>query len=83
MGDIFFNVFINDLEIANRSSVHLAKYADDATLVIPISKESDESSRAVNEYMDLAYNNCMQCNLAKCNGLIICKYCNRLFHSGE
>ena len=54
------------------SSIYFAKYADDATLVVPItlSKENDESSSAVNEYMDWVYNNCMPCNLAKCNELI-------------
>ena len=53
-GPYIFNVFINTLEIANSSSVHLAKYADDATLVVPIG--NDESSGAVNEYMDWTYN---------------------------
>ena len=72
-GLYLFNVLINDLQIANSTSVHLAKYADDATLVVLISKKNVKSSRAVNEYMDWAYNNCMLCNLAKCNKLIIWK----------
>ena len=49
------------------------------TLVVPISKENDESSSVVqlsNTWtVDWAYNNCMPCtcNLAKWNKLITCK----------
>ena len=53
---------------------HLIKYADDTTIQVNVNKFSpDISQDTVNQYLEWSKDNCMPCNVPKCNELCIRK----------
>ena len=69
-GPYLFNLFIDDLCIDNSPLTHLIKYADDTTIQVSVCKSKpDESRETVNQYLEWSVDNCMPCNVVKCNEL--------------
>ena len=73
-GPYLFNLFINDLNIDSNLMTHLIKYADDTIIQVNVNKSSpDISQDTVNQYLEWSKDNCMPCNVTKCNELCIRK----------
>ena len=69
-------LFINDLNIDNNPMTHLIKYADDTTIQVNVNKSSpDISQDTVNQYLEWSEDNCIPCNVTKCNELCMWKRC--------
>ena len=50
-GPYLFNIFLNDLEISYNNAPALFKYADDSTMVSPVSNQCDPSANLVGQFM--------------------------------
>ena len=60
---------MNDLEISYNNAPALFKYADDSTIVSPVSNQCDPSANLVGQFMTWSKDN-MSCNPKKCKELI-------------
>ena len=60
---------MNDLEISYNNAPALLKYADDSTMVSPVSNQCDPSANLVGQFMTWSKDN-MSCNPKKCKELI-------------
>ena len=78
-GPYLFSIFLNDLNIgAENADCSLVKYADDSTLLVPITKQkTDKSHQIVQEFFSWAEQNEMSCNSDKCKELVFRKKGNR------
>ena len=65
-GPYLFNIFLNDLEISYNNAPALFIYADDSTMVSPVSNQCDPSANLVGQFMTWSKDNNMSCNLKKC-----------------
>ena len=65
-GPYLFNIFLNDLEISYNNAPALFKYADDSTMVSPVSNQCDPSANLVGQFMTWSKENNMPCNPKKC-----------------
>ena len=61
---------MNDLEISYNNAPALFKYADDSTMVSPVSNQCDPSANLVGQFMTWSKDNNMSCNPKKCKELI-------------
>ena len=50
-GPYLFNIFLNDLEISHNNAPALFKYADDYTMVSPVSNQCEPSANLVGQFM--------------------------------
>ena len=71
-----FSIFLNDLEISYNNSPALFKYADDSTIVAPVSNQCDPCDNLVEQFMTWSKENNMSCNSKKCKKLIFRSECN-------
>ena len=72
-GPYLFNIFLNDLEIFLNGCPVLYKYADDSTIVSPITKNLDPSADLVGQFLTWCKDNKMVCNPYKCKELVVRK----------
>lgn len=73
-GPHLFNLFINDLEVRNCPNTTLIKFADDSSILIPITKSiPDEAPKALTEFKDWSYTNCMPGNDNKSKEVLFVK----------
>ena len=75
-GPHLFNVFLNDLNIFYNEVPALFKYADDSTIIAPVSSNSDPSDRLVELFLNWSRGNNMICNPSKCKELVVRKKYN-------
>ena len=70
-----FNLFLNDLDVAQYSQdSDLTKYADDTSILETVRKNSvDESQKALNAFLEWTEVNGMSCNTSKCKELCMAK----------
>ena len=61
---------MNDLEISFNNTPPLFKYADDSTIVSPVSNQCDPPANLVGQFMTWSKENNMTCNPKKCKELI-------------
>ena len=69
-GLYLFNIFLNDLEIFFNGCPALFKYADDSTIVSPITRNRDPSADLVGQLLTWCKDNKMVCNPFKCKELV-------------
>ena len=74
-GPYLFSLFINDLNIDSNPMTHISKYADDTSIQVNVKSSPDISHDTVKQYLDWSEDNCMPCNVTKCNELCIWKGC--------
>ena len=67
---IFSTVLSKIVEISFNNTPPLFKYADDSTIVSPISNQCDPSANLVRQFMTWSKENNMTCNPKKCKELI-------------
>ena len=74
-GPYLFNLFLNDLDVAQYSQdSDLTKYADDTSILETVRKNSvDESQKALNAFLEWTEVNGMSCNTSKCKELCMAK----------
>ena len=72
-GPYLFNVFLNDLNTFYNDVPALFKYADDSTIIAPVSSNSDPSDRLVELFLNWSRENNMICNPSKCKELVVRK----------
>ena len=80
-GPYLFNIFLNDLEIFFNGCPVLFKYADDSTILSPITRNRDPSADLVGQFLTWCKDNKMVCNPCKCKELVVRKkksQCNLL-----
>ena len=76
-GPHLFNLFLDNLDIdSNLDDVSMVKYADDSIILVTVNEGSDNSERALTQFMDWINNNSMKCNTANCKELVIRKKSN-------
>ena len=68
-----FNIFLNDLEIFFNGYPVLFKYADDSTIVSPITSNRDPSADLLGQFLIWCKDNKMVCNPSKCKELVVRK----------
>ena len=68
-----FNVFLNDLNIFYDGIPAFFKYADDSTIIAPVSSNSDLSDCLVELFLNRSRENNMICNPSKCKELVVRK----------
>lgn len=51
-GSYLFNIFLNDLDMAELEAVSLTKYADDSNLLATVNEHVDNSDRALLQFLD-------------------------------
>ena len=76
-----FNIFLNDLEIFVNGGPVLFEYADDSTIVSPITRNRDSSADLVGHLLTLCKENKMVCNPCKCKELIVRKKNHNVLYS--
>ena len=77
-------LFINDLNIDSNPMTHLIKYADDTTIQVNVNNSSpDISQDTVNQYLEWSDDNCIPCNVTKCNELCMWKRCKENYSQAE
>lgn len=79
-GPYIFNVFLNVLNIFHDDLPALFKYADDSTIVAPVSSNSDPCDRLVELFLNWSRENNMICNPSKCKELVVRKKNNNTQH---
>ena len=68
-----FNLFLNDLDVAQYCQ-DTTKYADDTSILVTVRKNSvDESQKALNAFSEWTEVNGMSCNTSKCKELYMAK----------
>ena len=68
-----FNLFLNDLDVAQYCQ-DTTKYADDTSILVTVRKNSvDESQKALNAFLEWTEVNGMSCNTSKCKELYMAK----------
>jgi len=72
----FLMFFFNDLNIFYNDVPALFKYADDSTIIAPVSSNSDPSHRLVELFLNWSKENNMICNTSKCKELVVRKMYN-------
>ena len=74
-GPYLFNLFLNDLDVAQYSQdSDLTKYSDDTSILETVRKNSvDESQKALNALLEWTEVNGMSCNTSKCKELCMAK----------
>ena len=72
-GPYLFNVFLNDLNIFHNDVPVLFKYADDSTVIAPVSSNSDPSDRLAELFLNWSRENNMICNPSKFKELVVRK----------
>ena len=74
-GPYLFNLFLNDLDVAQYcQDSDLTKYADDTSILVTVRKNSvDESQKALNAFLEWTEVNDMSCNTSKCKELCMAK----------
>ena len=80
-GPYLFNIFLNDLEIFFNGCPVLFKYADDSTIVSPITKNLDPSADLVGQFLTWCKDNKMVCNPCKCKELVVRKKNHNVLYS--
>lgn len=80
-GPYLFNIFLNDLEIFLNGCPVLFKYADDSTIVSPITKNLDPSADLVGQFLTWCKDNKMVCNPYKCKELVVRKKNHNVLYS--
>ena len=70
-GPYLFNLFLNDLDVAQYcQDSDLTKYVDDTYILVTVRKNSvDESQKALNAFLERTEVNGMSCNTSKCKEL--------------
>ena len=69
-GPCLLNMSLNDLEISYNNAPALFKYADDSTVVCPVSNQCDLSANLVGQFTTWSKENNISCNPKKCEELI-------------
>ena len=70
-GPYLFNIFLNDLAIFFNGCPVLFKYADDSTILSPITRNRDPSADLVGQFLTWCKDNKMVCNPCKCKELVV------------
>ena len=74
-GPYLFNLFLNDLDVAQYcQDSHLTKYADNTSILVTVRKNGvDESEKVLNTFLEWTEVNDMSCNTSKCKELCMAK----------
>ena len=74
-GPYLFNLFLNDLDVAQScQDSDLTKYADDTSILVTVCKNSvDESQKVLNAFLEWTEVNDMSCNTSNCKELCMAK----------
>ena len=80
-GPYLFNIFLNDLEIFFNGCPVLFKYADDSTILSPITRDRDPSADLVGQFLTWCKDNKMVCNPCKCKELVVRKKNHNVLYS--
>ena len=80
-GPYLFNIFLNDLEIFFNGCPVLFKYADDSTILSPITRNRDPSADLVGQFLTWCKDNKMVCNPCKCKELVVRKKNHNVLYS--
>ena len=78
---VSFNIFLNDLEIFFNGCPVLFKYADDSTILSPITRNRDPSADLVGQFLTWCKDNKMVCNPCKCKELVVRKKNHNVLYS--
>ena len=80
-GPYLFNICLNDLEIFFNGCPVLFKYADDSTIVSPITRNRDPSADLVGQFLTWCKDDKMVCNPSKCKELVVRKKNHNVLYS--